>query len=191
LCDQIAQKLAEINELLQQQAEIDKKLAVLLGITVDPDPVPPIEQPAPKRKGGRPSGSGHTKFTDEFIEKILNEIEETGDTATEVCERNKVALSAFSHAKKRYLKRKENGEGAASAALPAYDAADDNEAPDDAPAERLHIPDNLPAPPKRYSYECPFCGLSFKSGIPPQLIKCPDCGGKPKLDEEPVESSYQ
>jgi hypothetical protein len=29
----------------------------------------------------------------------------------------------------------------------------------------------------RYSY-------SFKSTIPPQLIKCPDCMGKPKLVEE-------
>ena len=27
-------------------------------------------------------------------------------------------------------------------------------------------------------------GLSFKSGIPPQLVKCPDCRGKLKLLEE-------
>jgi hypothetical protein len=37
-----------------------------------------------------------------------------------------------------------------------------------------------PIGPKRYDYQC-SCGYSFKSGIPPQLIKCPDCMGKPKL----------
>ena len=71
--------------------------------------------------------------------------------------------------------------------LPAYDDTDDEEASDDAPAERLRIPDNLPTPPKRYSYEC-TCGYSFKSGMPPQLIKCPDCKRKPKLVDETVES---
>src|SRR5262245_5497142 len=45
------------------------------------------------------------------------------------------------------------------------------------------LPALLALGPKRYDYQC-NCGYGFKSTIPPQLIKCPDCMGKPKIVEE-------
>jgi hypothetical protein len=38
--------------------------------------------------------------------------------------------------------------------------------------------------PKDMTISATVCGYSFKSTIPPQLIKCPDCMGKPKVVEE-------
>ena len=34
--------------------------------------------------------------------------------------------------------------------------------------------------PELYAYEC-NCGYSFKSKIPPQIVRCPDCGDRPRL----------
>ena len=34
---------------------------------------------------------------------------------------------------------------------------------------------------KLYEYECPGCAYSFKSKIPPNYAKCPDCRMRPKV----------
>jgi hypothetical protein len=64
---------------------------------------------------------------------------------------------------------------------PGHDDSDDEEEPEDEPV--VERPSEATRVAKRYDYQC-SCGYSFKSTIPPQLIKCPDCMGKPKVVEE-------
>jgi hypothetical protein len=70
--------------------------------------------------------------------------------------------------------------------LPEHDEADDKEEPDDEPVVQRPANHDY-AIQKVRSYQC-NCGYSFQSRIPPQLIKCPECGGKPK--EEPEDEEY-
>jgi hypothetical protein len=65
--------------------------------------------------------------------------------------------------------------------LPEPADADDEEELEDEPVVERRVETARVA--KRFDYKCQ-CGYSFKSTIPPQLIKCPDCMGKPKVVEE-------
>ena len=69
--------------------------------------------------------------------------------------------------------------------LPDYDDADNEEEPEDEPVVKKPT-DHSYAIQKVRSYEC-NCGYSFQSRIPQQLIKCPECGGKPKEEREEEE----
>ena len=176
------QLLDELHELIAQREEIDRKIEALFGGTAT---VAPQSASSPVRLAPKRRTPTVPQFTDDEIEKMIQE-SDAGKTAREMMqEYGFKSTSDWYQLKAAYKKKRQKQ--SASDDLPAYDESDDEEAPDDAPAERLRIPDNLPVPQKRYSYEC-RCGYSFKSGIPPQLVRCPDCKGKPRFLEEVVAS---
>jgi hypothetical protein len=192
LSPQTQRILDELHALMQEREAIDQKIEALFGgtATLVLQSISSPAQLVPKRKGYTPKGKGRgatiiPKFTDDQLEQMYQESEE-GKTARDIVQEYGLKSTSDWYQLKAVYKKKRQKQSA-SDDLPAYDASDDEEAPDDAPAEPLHIPDNLPTPPKRYHYEC-TCGYGFKSGMPPQLVKCPDCRGKPKLLEELVAS---
>jgi hypothetical protein len=189
LSQKTQQTLDELLALIQERGEIDRRIEALLGgSTPAPQPAPSPEQSAPKHTRRRPEsepeqmpvGKRPSRFTDEQIEQMIRESDSGKSAAQIVSEYGFGSIATWYTIKSNYKKRHQRS---TSADLPAYDASDDEETPEEASTERLHIPDNLPAPQKRYSYEC-TCGYSFKSGIPPMLVKCPDCRRKPKMVEE-------
>lgn len=120
------------------------------------------------------------KFIDAEIEKMIQESDE-GKSAREIKREYGFKSTHDWYLLKSKYKKQKSQPQPTSEDLPDYDDADDEEEPEDEPvAER---PVETPRGPTRYDYQC-NCGYSFKSTIPPQLIKCPDCMGKPKVVED-------
>jgi hypothetical protein len=118
------------------------------------------------------------QFTDAQIEKMIRESDE-GKTAREIMrEYGFKSTSDWYQLKARHKKKQLS---LAHLKPQEFDDADDEEEPEDEPV--VERPTENVRVSKRYDYQC-SCGYSFKSTIPPQLIKCPDCMGKPKIVEE-------
>jgi predicted Zn-ribbon and HTH transcriptional regulator len=137
-----------------------------------------------QRKGFHRGGSIVPKFTDEQIEKMIRESDE-GKTARQIMqEYGFKSTQDWYLLKSKYKKKQLPPLPELREDLPEHDDADDEEDDEAVLVDNpLYAPNSPSAQIKRYSYECK-CGYSFKSTIPPQLIKCPDCMGKPKVVEE-------
>jgi hypothetical protein len=197
LSKEAEKKLQQLESLLSQREEINRQIEILLiPVTVSEQqpelsPEQPAE-PAPERRQRKGFHRGERivpKFTDTEIEKMVRESDE-GKAAREIIqEYGFKSVDQWYQLKNRYKKKQRSLAPLPSQDqdLPDYDAADDEEDSEGVLVDNpLHIPNNPPIQVKRYSYECK-CGYSFKSTIPPQLIKCPDCMGKPKVVEEMAE----
>jgi|RhiMetdeSRZDD1v2_1073273.scaffolds.fasta_scaffold203689_2 hypothetical protein len=149
-------KLQRLAELIGQVEEIHREIEKLLIPVSEQDSESPTEQPAPKRREWKPK---HATLAD-----VKPGFKSTSD---------------WYQLKARYKKQYKQSADLDNA--PDFDTADDEE-PEDEPIVQK-TPADFPAALKRYDYQC-SCGYSFKSTIPPQLIKCPDCMGKPRLVEE-------
>jgi hypothetical protein len=184
LSKEAEKKLQQLEALLRQRDEINRQIEDLLIPVAAPAQASErrLEQPTPKRKGKRRGDTIVPKFTDAEIEEMIRESDE-GKTAREIMrEYGFKSTSDWYVLKSKYKKQHRSPQSIHPNDLPEYDEADDEEEPEDQPVVEKSL-DNPVRAPKRYSYEC-RCGYSFKSTIPPQLIKCPDCMGKPKVVEE-------
>jgi hypothetical protein len=118
------------------------------------------------------------QFTDAQIEKMIRESDE-GKTAREIMqEYGFKSTSDWYQLKARHKKKQLS---LAHLKPQEFDDADDEEEPEDKPV--VERPAETARVSKRYDCQC-SCGYSFKSTIPPQLIKCPDCMDKPTIVEE-------
>jgi hypothetical protein len=180
--------LDELSVLLEQKTAIEAKIEALLGVGTVIEPPsrkrlkvrkPKSESPAEPTPQPKDRKRIVPKFTDAEIEKMIRENDE-GKTAREIIiEYGFQSLHDWYLFKSKYKKR--HKQSTAPDDIPDFDTADDEESEDE-PVVQKPVVAALVGP-KRYEYQC-SCGYSFKSTIPPQLIKCPDCMGKPKVVEE-------
>jgi hypothetical protein len=183
LSKEAEKKLQQLEELLSQREEINRQIEnLLIPVTVpvqQPESLP--EQPTSQRKR---RNRVTPNFTDAEIEKMVRESDE-GKSAREIMrEYGFKSTSDWYMLKSNYKKKHKQSTDPDD--IPDRDDADDEEEPEDEPVlvdNPLHISNTTPGAPKRYRYECQ-CGYNFKSTVPPKLIKCPDCMGKPKLVED-------
>jgi hypothetical protein len=189
LSKEIQKKLEQLADLIGQKKELDKRIEALLGYAPE-IPEREIEpEPSQQSKKGGYRKPTVPKLTDAEIEKMVRESDE-GKTAREIMrEYGFKSTSDWYLLKSKY--KKQHRQSTATDDMPDHDAADDEEEPEDEPVlvdNPFHISNTTSGAPKRYSYEC-NCGYSFKSTVPPKLIKCPDCMGKPRLVEEVKEEN--
>jgi hypothetical protein len=175
LSKEAEKKLQRLVTLIAQVQEIHAEIESLLMPASEQQPESPTEDPSTKRKGRPRKERIVPKFTDAQIEKMVRESDE-GKSAREIMHEY-----GFKSTGDWYLLKSKWKKQHATANLPDFNADDDEEEPEDEPV--VERPAETARVAKRYDYQC-SCGYSFKSTIPPTIIKCPDCMGKPKVVEE-------
>jgi hypothetical protein len=175
-------------ELMDQRIAIDEKIEALFsdGASLKDSTKKWHKRKMKSEAPAEPTPQGKRRqrvtphFTDAEMEKMIRESDE-GKTAREIMqEYGFKSTNDWYMLKSNYKKKKRLEQSSDPDDMPDHDDADDEEPEDEPVAQR---PTETARVAKRYDYQC-NCGYSFKSTIPPQLIKCPDCMGKPKVVEE-------